>query len=108
MSTGYDLITSCKHCSHTSKTDDTVLLAEKAVINLKTPLLCGEVKTLCILGGICNVIFGKVERARGPEDPDISVVVGATTSRAQVLHETATGPLQVTRVERHGGVDLTN
>ncbi|GFN89056.1 gypsy retrotransposon integrase 1-like protein [Plakobranchus ocellatus] len=56
--------------------DNTALLAEKVVINLRTPYLCGEVKALCIPDAICDVIVGNVEGPRGPEDPYMSVMMG--------------------------------
>ncbi|GFN98226.1 hypothetical protein PoB_002473200 [Plakobranchus ocellatus] len=45
--------------------DDTVLLSEKAVVNLRTPSLSIEVKALCVPNAICNVILENVEGARG-------------------------------------------
>ncbi|GFS14443.1 zinc finger protein [Elysia marginata] len=54
--------------------DNTALLAEKAVINLRTPFLSGKVKALCIPDAICDVIVGNVDGARSPEDPDMSVM----------------------------------
>ncbi|GFO36296.1 hypothetical protein PoB_006280100 [Plakobranchus ocellatus] len=45
--------------------DNTVLLAEKAEINLRTPYLCGEVKTMGISIVIFDIIIGNVEGARG-------------------------------------------
>ncbi|GFO17319.1 hypothetical protein PoB_004382400 [Plakobranchus ocellatus] len=57
--------------------DNTALLAEKAVISLRTPFLSGVVKVVCIPDAICDVIFGNVEGARSPEDPDMSLMVGA-------------------------------
>ncbi|GFN89284.1 hypothetical protein PoB_001579000 [Plakobranchus ocellatus] len=52
--------------------DKTAVLPEKSVINLKSPYLCGQMKELCISDAICDVIFGNVEVARSPEDPDMS------------------------------------
>ncbi|GFR92595.1 hypothetical protein ElyMa_006204200 [Elysia marginata] len=43
--------------------------------------------------------------ARSPEDPDMSVMVGATTTRAQAKRDAVTKPLRVPDMERHGGVD---
>ncbi|GFO17739.1 gypsy retrotransposon integrase-like protein 1 [Plakobranchus ocellatus] len=85
--------------------DNTALLAEKAVISLMTPFFSGEVKALCIPDAICDVIVGNVEGARSPEDPDMSVMVGATTTRAQTKREAVTKPLRVPDIERHVGVD---
>ncbi|GFO44663.1 RNA-directed DNA polymerase from [Plakobranchus ocellatus] len=65
----------------------------------------GEVKVLCIPDFICDVIVGNVEGARGPEDPEMSVIVRAATTRIQALREKATRPLRVPAVERRGGVD---
>ncbi|GFO06576.1 hypothetical protein PoB_003308100 [Plakobranchus ocellatus] len=85
--------------------DNTALLAEKAVISLRTPSLRGEVKALCIPDAICDVIVGNVEGARSPEDPDMSVMVGAATTRAQAKREAVTKPLRVPDIEGHVGVD---
>ncbi|GFO34008.1 Zinc finger protein [Plakobranchus ocellatus] len=84
--------------------ENTALLAEKAVISLRTPFLSGEVKALCIPDAICDVIVGNVEGARSPEDPDMSVRVGAATTRAQAKREAVTKPLRVPGIERHAGV----
>ncbi|GFO27803.1 Zinc finger protein [Plakobranchus ocellatus] len=46
-----------------------------------------------------------MEGARSPEDPDMSVMVGATTTRAQAKREAAPKPLRVPDIERHVGVD---
>ncbi|GFN78572.1 hypothetical protein PoB_000507800 [Plakobranchus ocellatus] len=70
-------------CCLLLRIDNTALLAEKGVISLRTPFLSGEVKALCIPDAICDVIVGNVEGARSPEDPDMSVMVGAATTRAQ-------------------------
>ncbi|GFR64262.1 reverse transcriptase [Elysia marginata] len=59
-------------CCLLLRIDNTALLAEKAVINLRTPFLSGEVKALCIPDAICDVIVGNVDGARSPEDPDMS------------------------------------
>ncbi|GFO20594.1 Zinc finger protein [Plakobranchus ocellatus] len=89
--------------------DYTSLLAEKAVVNLWTPYLCGEVKVLCIRGAIYDVIVGNVEGARGPEDPKLSVMVGAATTQ---LESKPRMRRQIDRCRclqwRHGGVDLVN
>ncbi|GFO38420.1 Pol polyprotein [Plakobranchus ocellatus] len=85
--------------------DNTALLAEKAVISLKTPFLSGEVKALCILDAIYDVIVENVEGAISPEDPDMSVMVGAATTRAQAKREAVTKPLRVSNIEKHVGVD---
>ncbi|GFO44214.1 hypothetical protein PoB_007071900 [Plakobranchus ocellatus] len=80
-------------------------VVEEVVINLRSPYLCGKVKVLCIPHAICDVIFVKVERARGSEDPYMSVMVDAAKTRAQALRETAMRLLRLLTVERHGGVD---
>ncbi|GFN83871.1 hypothetical protein PoB_001037700 [Plakobranchus ocellatus] len=54
--------------------DNTALLAEKVVVNLRTSYLSDEIKALCIPDAVCDVIVGNVEGARGPEDPDMSVM----------------------------------
>ncbi|GFO40782.1 hypothetical protein PoB_006728700 [Plakobranchus ocellatus] len=64
------------------------LLAEKAEINLRTPYLCGEVTALCIPDASYDVIVGNVRRVRSPEDPDMSVMEGPATTRAQAFFET--------------------
>ncbi|GFR80635.1 Gypsy retrotransposon integrase-like protein 1 [Elysia marginata] len=92
-------------CCLLLRIDNTALLAEKAVINLRTPFLSGEVKALCIPDAMCDVIVGNVDGARSPEDPDMSVMVGAATTRAQAKRDAVTKPLRVPDMERHGGVD---
>ncbi|GFN83852.1 hypothetical protein PoB_001035800 [Plakobranchus ocellatus] len=54
--------------------DNTALLAEKVVVNLRMSYLGDEIKALCIPDAVCDVIVGNVEGARGPEDPDMSVM----------------------------------
>ncbi|GFR79434.1 hypothetical protein ElyMa_000556300 [Elysia marginata] len=93
-------------CCLLLRIDNTALLAEKAVINLRTPFLSGEVKALCIPDAICDVIVGNVDGARSPEDPDMSVMVGVATTRAQAKRDAVTKPLRVPNIERHRGVDL--
>ncbi|GFO29001.1 hypothetical protein PoB_005550600 [Plakobranchus ocellatus] len=70
--------------------DRTALLAEKVVISLRTPYLSGEVRALSIPHAICDVIVGNVKGARSPEDPDMSMMVGVATTRAQVKREAVT------------------
>ncbi|GFO50301.1 gypsy retrotransposon integrase-like protein 1 [Plakobranchus ocellatus] len=65
----------------------------------------GEVKALCIPDAICDVIVGNVEGARSSENPDMFVMVGAATTRAQAKREAVTKPLRVPDIERHVGVD---
>ncbi|GFO02102.1 hypothetical protein PoB_002860700 [Plakobranchus ocellatus] len=91
-------------CCLLLRIDNTALLPEKAVISLRTPFLSGEVKTLCIPDAICDVIVGNVEGARSPKDPDMSVMVGAATTRAQGKREAVTKPLRVPDIERHASV----
>ena len=62
--------------------DNTVLLAEKARIQVKTPYLSGEVEALCISEVICDLIVGNVPGARNSDDPDMTAMVGAVTTRA--------------------------
>ncbi|GFO34864.1 gypsy retrotransposon integrase-like protein 1 [Plakobranchus ocellatus] len=92
-------------CCLLLRIDNTALLAEKAVISLRTPFLNGEVKALCIPDANCDVIVGNVEGARSPEDPYMSVMVAAATTRAQAKREAVTKPLWVPDIERHAGVD---
>ncbi|GFO14971.1 LOW QUALITY PROTEIN: hypothetical protein PoB_004147600 [Plakobranchus ocellatus] len=92
-------------CCLLLRIDNTPLLAEKAVVSLRTPFLSGEVKALCIPDAICDVIVGYVEGARSPEDPDMSMMVGAATTWAQMKREAVTKPLQGPDIERHVGVD---
>ncbi|GFO13650.1 hypothetical protein PoB_004015500 [Plakobranchus ocellatus] len=40
-----------------------------------------------------------------PKDPDMSVMVGAATTRAQAKREAVTKPLRVSDIERHVEVD---
>ncbi|GFR91244.1 reverse transcriptase [Elysia marginata] len=62
-------------------------------------------KVLCIPDAICDVIVGNVGETRSPEDPDMSVMVGVATTRAQAKRDAVTKPLRVPDMERHGGVD---
>ncbi|GFO40785.1 hypothetical protein PoB_006729000 [Plakobranchus ocellatus] len=61
--------------------ENTALLAEKAVVNLRT--LYGEVQALCIAYAICDVIVRNVRKARGPKNPDMSVMESAATTRVR-------------------------
>ncbi|GFS26067.1 hypothetical protein ElyMa_001705400 [Elysia marginata] len=72
-------------CCLLLRIDNTALLAEKAVINSRTPFLSGEVKALCIPDDIYDIIVGNVDGARSPEDPD----QGA--SKARCSKEAVTG-----------------
>ena len=84
--------------------DNTVLLAEKARIQVKTPYLSGEVEALCILEVICDLV-GNVPSARNPDDPDLTAMVGAVTTRAQARQEVKHKPLTVPGTPKHTGVD---
>ncbi|GFO30279.1 hypothetical protein PoB_005678400 [Plakobranchus ocellatus] len=92
-----------RFCS-TRRSSSGALLAENAVVNSKLPYLFGEVKALCSPDAIYDVIFGNSEGARGPEDPDMSVMVSAAMTSAQALSELA-HPVRVPPVKRPGGVD---
>ncbi|GFN92243.1 hypothetical protein PoB_001874900 [Plakobranchus ocellatus] len=67
---------------------NTAVLVVTAGINVRTSYLYGEVKALCIPNVIYYVIVGNMEGARRPEDLDMSVVVGATITKAQASCET--------------------
>ena len=84
--------------------DNTMLLAEEAVIKVMTPYLKGEVTALCIPDAICDLVVGNVDGARNPDDPE-DWMVGAATTRAQAGREEEKKVLKVPKVERHGGVD---
>ena len=58
-----------------------------ARIQVKTPYLCGEVEALCIPEVICDLVVGNVPSARNLDDPDITAMVGAVTTRAQARQE---------------------
>ena len=86
--------------------DNTKLLAEKARIQVKTPYLSGDVEALCIPEAICDlVVVGNVPRARNSNDPDMSVMVGYLTARAQARQEVVRKPLRVPDAGEHAGVD---
>ena len=85
--------------------DNTVLLAEKARIHVKTPYMSGDVKALGIPKAICDPVVGNVPGARNPDDPNISVMVGAVTTRAQARQEAERKPLRVPDDVKHTGVD---
>ena len=85
--------------------DNTMIVAEEAVINVKTPYLSGRVRALCIPNSICDLVIGNVEGARNPDDPDTSVVVGAATTRAQDAKNGKSKTLAVPKMEGHVGVD---
>ena len=85
--------------------DNTVLLAEKDRIQVKTPYLPGDVEALCIPEAICDLVVGNVPGARNPDDPDMSVMVGDVTARTQPRQEVVRKPLSVPDAGKHAGVD---
>ncbi|GFO47671.1 hypothetical protein PoB_007417600 [Plakobranchus ocellatus] len=68
---------------------------------MRTLYLWGVMKAVCIPDAIC----GNVEGAKGPENPEISVMVVSAMTTVQALREKATGLFLVSTVERHGLVD---
>ena len=84
---------------------NTVLLVEKAKTHVKTPYLSGDVEALCIPEAICDLVVGNVPGARNPDDPNMSVMVGAVTTRAQARQEAVRKPLRVPDAVKHTGVD---
>ncbi|KAK3758655.1 hypothetical protein RRG08_061098 [Elysia crispata] len=84
---------------------DTVLLAEKARIQIKTPYLSGEVEALCISEVICDLVVGNVPGARNPDDPDMTAMVGTVTTRALARQEVRHRPLTVPDTPKRRGVD---
>ncbi|KAK3791391.1 hypothetical protein RRG08_012573 [Elysia crispata] len=92
-------------CCLIVRIDNTVLLAEKARIQVKTPYLSGEVEALCIPEVICGLVVGNVPGARNPDDPDMTAMVGAVTTRAQARQEVRHRPLTVSDTPKHTGVD---
>ncbi|KAK3797536.1 hypothetical protein RRG08_054567 [Elysia crispata] len=74
-------------CCLIVRIDNTVLLAEKARIQVKTPYLSGEVEALCITEAICDLVVGNFPSARNPDDPDMTTMIGALTTRAQARQE---------------------
>ena len=81
--------------------DNTVVLAEKARIQVKTPYLSGEVGVLCI-PVIYDLVVGN---ARNPDDPDVTAMVGAVKTRTQARQEVRHKPLTVSDTPKHTGVD---
>ena len=86
-----------------TRIDNTKLLAEKAVIDVSTPYLHGKVEALCIPQAVCDLIVGNVSGARGPDDPDLSLVVGAASTRSRAKDEMK--PLNVPKIDDHFTVD---
>ncbi|RUS84404.1 hypothetical protein EGW08_007788 [Elysia chlorotica] len=54
---------------------------------------------------VTNCVIGNVDGARSPDDPDVTKVVGAVTTRTQIQKEKEVKTLMVPRMERHVGVD---
>ena len=92
-------------CCFTVRIDNTVLLTVRARIHVKTPYLSGDVEALCIPEVICDLVLGNVQGARNPDDPDMSVMVSAVTTRAQERQEAVRKPLRVPDAVNHTGVD---
>ena len=99
----YDQLTG-KYC-FIVRIDNTVLLTEKARIQVKTPYLSGEYETLCISETICDPVVGNVPGARNPDDPDMTAMVGAVTTRVQERQEVKHKPLTVPDTPKHTGLD---
>ena len=92
-------------CCLIVRIDNTVLPAEKVRIHVKTPYLSGDVEALCIPEAICDLVVGNVTGARNPDDPDMSVMVGAVKTRAQARQEAVWKPLRVPDAVKHTAVD---
>ena len=92
-------------CRLIVRIDNTVMLAEKARIQVKTPYLSGDVESSCIPGAICDLVVGNVPGARNPDDPDMSVMVGAVTANAQARQEVVRKTFRVADAGKHAGVD---
>ena len=88
-------------CCLIVRIDNTVLLAERARIHIKTPYLSGDVEALCISEVICDLVVGNVPSARNPDNPDMSVMVSAVTTRAQEIQEAVRKPLRVPDAVKH-------
>ena len=84
---------------------NTVLLAEKVRIHVKTLYLPGDVEALCIPEAIWDLVVGNVPGARNPDDPDMSVMVSTVTTRAQARQEAVRKPMRVPDAVKHTGVD---
>ena len=91
-------------CCLIIRIDNTVLLAEKARIQVKTPYLWGEVEALCIPEAICDLVVKNVAGAWNPDGSDMTAMVGAVT-RAQARQEVRHKPLTVPDTRKHSGVD---
>ncbi|KAK3750045.1 hypothetical protein RRG08_027368 [Elysia crispata] len=67
--------------------------------------LSGEVEALCIPEVIYDLLVGNVPGAQNPDDPDMTAMVGAVTTRAQARQEVRHRPLTVPDTLKHTGVD---
>ena len=92
-------------CCLILRIDNALLLADKVRIQVKTPYLSGEVEALCIPEAICDHVVGNVPGARNPDDPDITAMVGAVTSRVQARQEVKHKPRTVPGTPKHTGVN---
>ena len=92
-------------CCLIVRIDNTVLLAEKARIHVKTCYLSGDVEGLCIPEAVGDLVVGNVPGTRNPDDPDMSVMVGAATTRAQARQDAVRKLLRVPDALKHMGVD---
>ena len=92
-------------CCLIVRIDNTVLLAEKARIQVKTPYMSGEVEALCIPEVICDLVVRNVPSARNPDDPDMTAIVGAVTTSAQARQEVRHRSLTVPDTPKYTGVD---
>ena len=88
-------------CCLIVRIDNTVLLAERARIHVKTPYLSEDVEALCIPKVICDLVVGNVPGARNLDDPDMSVMVSAVMTRAQEIQEAVRKPLRVPDAVKH-------
>ncbi|GFO39370.1 hypothetical protein PoB_006587500 [Plakobranchus ocellatus] len=71
--------------------EESQLTSESCLLIRIDNTACGEVKRLCITDAFISVMSSwECGRSERPEDPDMSVMVGAATTRAQALRETAT------------------
>ena len=95
-----------QNCCLIVRIDNTLLLAEKARIQVKTPYLSGEVEALCMPEAICDLVVGNVPGAWNPDDPDMTAMIGAVTIRAQARQVVGHKPLTVPDTPKHTGVDL--
>ena len=54
---------------------------------------------------ICDLVVGNLLGARNPDDPDMSVMVGAVKTRSKARQEVVRKPLRVPDAGKHTGVD---